>query len=200
MSRTTPRSVLLLGICAVLATGCGSSGAGPASTTAAASVSPGTRPPDGSTLELPADAATPGPAALTRMVCGSTVRTDVAAILGQKTVPLISKTWIDRLYTCIFELPVGKLVLSVKESPDTATARAHYTATRKQLPTAKDTPGLGEIAYLSPDGVVGLVKDNFTLTVDATGLPAEFGTEGQKRTDFAYEVATVVLGCWTDHG
>ena len=187
MSRTTSRSVLLLGICAVLATGCGSAGAGPASTTVAASTTPAATP-------------TTGPAALTRMVCGGNVRADVAAIIGRQTVPLTSRTWIDRVYTCIFQLPVGPLVLSVKESGDAAAARAYYTASRQRLPAAKDTPGLGEVAYLSPDGIVGLVKDNFTLTVDATGLPAEFGTEGQKRTDFAYEVATVVLGCWTEHG
>lgn len=68
------------------------------------------------------------------------------------------------------------------------------------VPRREGHPGAGEVAYLSPDGVVGLVKDNVTLVVDATGLPVEFGPERQQRTDFAYEVATVVLGCWTEHG
>ena len=36
-----------------------------------------------------------------------------------------------------------------------------------------------------------------TLRVDATGLPAVFGTQKQKRTDLAYEIASDVLGCWT---
>jgi hypothetical protein len=184
MSRTTPRGLLLLGICAVLATGCGSS----AAVTSTA--------PAASTVATP----TPGPSALTLMVCGGSVRADIAAVLGRPTIPIISRTWISRLYSCTFQLPVGPLVLSVKESADPAAARAHYATTRRDAPAAKDTPGLGETAYLSPDGIVGLVKDNFTLTVDATGLPAEFGTEGQKRTDFAYEVATIVLGCWTEHG
>jgi hypothetical protein len=144
----------------------------------------------------PADA----PAALTVMVCTGDVRSDVAEIFGRATVPVTTPTWVDHLYTCTFRLPVGPLVLSVKESADAAAARGYYAAARARVPAAKDTPGLGEGAYLSPDGVVGLVKDNFTLTVDATGLPVEFGAGRQKRVDFAYEVATVVLGCWTDHG
>ena len=49
----------------------------------------------------------------------------------------------------------------------------------------------------SPTGTVVVIKDSQTLTVDATGLPAVFGAEDQKRTDLAYEVASDVLGCWT---
>ena len=45
-----------------------------------------------------------------------------------------------------------------------------------------------------------VVKDNETLTVDATGLPAVFGSQQQKRTDLAYEIASDVLGCWTGDG
>ena len=203
MSRATPRGVLLLAVCAVLATGCRSSdaGTGPAATSAPSmspGMSPGMRMPDGSTMGAPTPTA--GPAALTLMVCGGDVRSDIAAIVGRPTVPVTSRTWIDRLYTCSFALPVGPLVLSVKESGDPAAARAYYASTRSRVPAAKDTPGLGEVAYLSPDGIVGLIKDDVTLTVDATGLPPVFGPEGQKRTDFAYEVATVVLGCWVDHG
>jgi hypothetical protein len=28
-------------------------------------------------------------------------------------------------------------------------------------------------------------------------LPQEFGANGQRRTDLAYEVASDVMGCWT---
>lgn len=189
MSRVKPSMVLLLGVCAVLATGCGSA---PAATGAAPSTSAGS-PSHGDHLP-------PGPSALTVMVCGPDVSGDVAEIVGRRTVPVTPPTWVDRLYTCTFRLPVGPLVLSVKESEDAAAARGHYAATRERLPATRDTPGLGERAYRSPDGIVGLVKDNFTLTVDATGLPAEFGAQRQKRTDLAYEVATVVMGCWTGHG
>ena len=43
-----------------------------------------------------------------------------------------------------------------------------------------------------------VIKDNQTLKVDTTGLPPVFGPEGQKRTDLAYEIASDVLGCWTE--
>ena len=92
---------------------------------------------------------------------------------------------------------MGPLVLSVKESSDDTAAHDYYTAERNRIGSTVDTAGLGTHAYRTPSGVVGLVKDNVTLTVDATGLPAVFGAQGQKRTDLAYEVASVVLGCWT---
>jgi hypothetical protein len=194
------RILALLGVCAVLAAGCGSSDAGTpaAPATAVGSGSPGRPMPDGSTTDTPTPTA--APARLTLMVCAGDVPADVAAIFDRPTVPVTSRTWVDNLYTCTFQLPVGPLVLSVQESADPAAARAHYAAGRKRFPAATDLPGLGEIAYLTPGGTVGLVKDNVTLTVDATALPATFGADRQKRTDFAYEVATVVLGCWTGHG
>ena len=46
-------------------------------------------------------------------------------------------------------------------------------------------------------GIVVVIKDDMTLTVDTTGLPTVSGPDGQRRADLAFEIASDVLGCWT---
>lgn len=43
-----------------------------------------------------------------------------------------------------------------------------------------------------------LLKDSDTLTVDASRLPPVFGKQQSTRFDFAYELASDILGCWTE--
>jgi hypothetical protein len=206
MNRPRPKWTLALVAGALLLTGCGAATTAATAATAtstteavAGSVSPGMAPgmvmPDGSVMGAAPGAAKPP--ALAVMVCGDEVRGDVTKVLSLPAQPATAATWVDQLYTCTYRLPVGPLVLSVKQSADATAAHDYYLAARKRIGSTVDTAGLGTYAYRTPAGVVGLVKDNFTLTVDATGLPVQFGSQGQKRTDLAYEVASVVLGCWT---
>jgi hypothetical protein len=205
MNRLNSRWPMLLAAGAILLSGCGGATARAGTTPAAApaagsTMSPGMVMPDGSTMgaEAASPTATAGePPALAAMVCDAEVRGDITEVLSLPAAPATSSTWTDHLYTCTYQLPVGPLVLSVKESATAAAAYDYYLASRKQIGTTRDVAGLGRHAYRTTAGTVGLVKDNFTLTVDATGLPAQFGNQEQKRTDLAYEVASVVLGCWT---
>lgn len=202
--RALPTGVgtLLLAACGLL-TACGSAGtptAGRATAAVTAPMSPGMVMPDGTTMgaQPPADdTAGPRPPALAVMVCGDEIRGDVAEVLKLATAPSATSTFVDQVYVCTYRLPMGPLVLSVKESPNAKAALSYYQAYREKIGSTTDVAGLGEHAYHTPDGTVGLVKDNLTLIVDATGLPAQFGAEDQKRTDLAYEVASVILGCWT---
>ena len=139
------------------------------------------------------------PSEAAAMICGDDVTGDVARVLSLPAPPPTSSTWADQLFTCDYSLPMGPLVLSVQESPDPAAAARFFEDRRGQLGETAPTPGLGERAYATPTGTVVVIKDAMTLTVDATGLPEVFGDDGQRRTDFAYEVASVVLGCWTGH-
>ena len=41
------------------------------------------------------------------------------------------------------------------------------------------------------------LKDDKTLEVDPRGLPSGLGPNRLSRGDFAYQLATDVLGCWT---
>jgi hypothetical protein len=93
---------------------------------------------------------------------------------------------------------MGPFVISVKQSPDTSAAHAFFAAHRTGLGSTEPLDGLGEASYGQAAGTVVLIKDNFTLMVDATKLPAVFGKQHSKRFDFAYEIASAILGCWTE--
>jgi hypothetical protein len=164
-------------------------------------------PPAAST-SAPAPATTPsqspaaqssGPSASALMVCGPEIRKDVVTILALTTTPASTTTWADNLYTCTYQLPTGRLVLSVKESPDTASANTYFAALRTQLVSTRPLTGargLGNQGYETSDGTVVILKDDKTLKVDATGLPPVSGPNLISRADLAYEISTDILGCW----
>jgi hypothetical protein len=122
----------------------------------------------------------------------------VATILALRPDPTTTTMWSDHLYTCTYHLPAGLLVLSVKESADVPTARSYLVALRQRVGATRPLTGLsglGNPGYDTTGGIVGVRKDDKTLEVDASGLPATVGR--QSRADLAYEVASDVLGCWS---
>jgi hypothetical protein len=159
--------------------------------------------PAGATAPAPvagsAPSVTAAPSATAAMVCGEDVVGDVGRVLSLTAPPPTEATWVAPLYTCTYQLPMGPLVLSVQDSGSTDAAARYFAARRTEDAPATPAIGLGERAFTTPTGTVVVLKDAMTLTVDATGLPAVFGDNGQRRSDFAYEVASVVLGCWTGH-
>jgi hypothetical protein len=193
-------TMLLAGALAL--TGCASSGPTKAktktTTAPGGAMTPGMIMPDGSTMG--AEQAAPAadrPSAAAQMICADETREAIKTVLTLKTTPVGKATWTDHLYTCTYALPMGTLHLSVKESTNATTAGAYYTEQRKAAPHAAELAGLTDSAFGTPDGTVVLRKDNDVLRVDATGLPAVFGAQQQKRADFAYELASDILGCWT---
>ncbi|MET3812125.1 hypothetical protein [Arthrobacter sp. UYEF3] len=115
--------------------------------------------------------------------------------------PRTTDAWTDKLYTCTYALPAGSLVLSVKEAPDPAGARAHFDALQRRTASAQPIEGMANLgfpAFQTTAGAVAFVKDNFVLTVDATALPVTLGPHGVTPSALAYEVATAVLACWSD--
>ena len=186
-------AVLLVTGCA--ATGQAESPTSPAGTpTAATTTTPTTTP---ARTTAPATAAGAGPTATALMVCGSDISTKITQILRLDRPASTHSTFTAGRFTCTYDLPVGPLVLAVQQSPTKAQANTYFRTLRPTLGLTEDQPGLGEHAYSTPTGTIVVIKDNQTLTVDATALPAVFGTQDQKRTDLAYEVASDVLGCWT---
>ena len=141
-----------------------------------------------------------GPSASALMVCGTEIQTAVETILAATPAPTTTATWTDHLYTCTYHLGSGTLVLSVKESPDAPSANAYLSTLKQQL--GSTTPltgseGLGNPGFQNAAGHVVVLKDDKTLHVDATGLPATSGASKLSRADVAYEVTTDILGCWT---
>lgn len=166
---------------ALLLTGCGAS--------------PGTHPTVQSTTH-PATSSKPSVAA--QMICSDDIMGKVKQVLKLRSTPATHTTFVDQRFTCTYDLPMGPLALSVKDSPGKPAAGAYFTALRPTLGATESLIGLGEKAYGTSTGTVVVLKDSQTLRVDATGLPPVFGSEGQKRTDLAYEIASDVLGCWTE--
>lgn len=151
-------------------------------------------PPETGTRSAAAD---DRPSAAAQEVCSDDIRDQVTKVLRLPTAPVTNTVWADHVYTCTYHLPLGPLVLSVKDSPTPTAAHAYYTTLRGQLAPTTPLLGLGETAYSTTTGIAVVLKDSDTLKVDATALPIQFGSQQQKRTDLAYEIASDVLGCWT---
>lgn len=149
-----------------------------------------------STGQAVADHANPGaePSDSAKMVCGSEIRTSIATALSLPQRPAPTSTWVDDLFTCTYTLPDGPLVLSVKALSDDAGAERFFTQTSKELGPGQS---LGRVGFQSNDGVVLFAKDNKVLEVDARRLPDKLGPDGVSKNDFAYQLSTNVLGCWT---
>lgn len=134
------------------------------------------------------------------MVCGEETRGNISRILALSTVPATTASWADKIYTCTYALPVGALVLSVKEASDPDTARANFQDLQRTTDASAPIEGLANLgfpAFQTPTSAV-FVKDNFVLTVDAAALPETVGPNHVSRDAFAYQVATTVLACWSE--
>ncbi|MEO8888474.1 MAG: hypothetical protein ABI429_04175 [Jatrophihabitantaceae bacterium] len=206
------RLAALLTAAIVALTGCASATSTTSHQTSSAlppalQMTPGMVMADGSTMGAdakstapttkPAAAAAGAPSAAAKMVCSDEIRKAVSAVLALTSAPATHATWVEHKYTCTYHLPMGEFVLSVKESATLPAAKAYTDSVRTGLAGAKALAGLTDTAFGTPGGVVILLKDNDTLSVDASALPAQFGDQHQKRTDFAYEIASDILGCWT---
>lgn len=135
------------------------------------------------------------------MVCGPEIQGSIKTLLALPGPPAGTSTWANGRFTCTYALPQGRLMLSVQQSPDAATAQTYFTALRSRTQTATALTGLTSLglpAFQSDTGIVSFVKDNLTLEVDATGLAATVGPQQTSRGDFAYTVATDVLACWQE--
>lgn len=137
------------------------------------------------------------PTSTALMICGDDIKGKVKEVVKLSSEPRTSSSFAHQIYTCSYQLPVGPLVLSVQHSDTKVAATTYYNEVRAELGRTAPLDGLGDEAYGAATGVTVVMKDNETLVVDARGVPAVFGADGQKRTDFANEIASDVLGCWT---
>jgi len=194
----------------LLLTGCAAADATTGHVTLATTMSPGMSMAPGESMpgmtsttaappaEANVNAASPSKSA--QMICGSETRASVATLMALATPPQAKATWADHVYTCTYQLPVGPLVLSVKELPDVPAARRYFDAMRARLGRTKPLTGLAGLglpAYENTTGTVVFLKDNMTLQVNATALPRQVGPQRSSPAELAYTVATDVLACWT---
>ncbi len=189
------RALLPAGLlAALLLAGCASSSQHSTAAGSSVGIRPsGTASQSGMAMADTSDA----PSDTAKMVCGDDIRGQVSQVLKLSAPLKTESSWADQLYTCTYRLPIGPMVLSVKQSTGTAAAASYFSTLRPTLGSTETLQGLGERSYGTGDGVVVVIKDNMTLKVDTTGLPKVFGADQQRRSDLAYEIASDVLGCWT---
>lgn len=194
-----------LALASLLLSGCAAAAGAPATETPSQSpdstaASPAPASPAGtSSASAPAAG---GPSEASKMICNDETKGDISKILALKAAPRADSSWGHSTYTCTYHLVEGPLVISVKESADPASARKHFNTLQAKLPGPAPIKGLANLgfpAYQTTDGSVVFLKDNSILYVDATDLAATVGPERVAPTDFAYQISTTILACWTEH-
>ncbi len=187
-SRHRGRTLLLGGaaVVGVLVAGCSS---GPAqsngSTRSTDALASRQRP-------LPAGAM---PSKIAKMVCAREAQSDIAQTLGVRA-SVSTPTWIDHAYSCQYRYPDGNFALTVKELSSWPQTLAYFASVGKAQGRANSIPNIGQGAYQTESGWAVVRKDWKVLTVDITGLPAQFGRPPTSRADVAVTVADLILACW----
>ncbi|MDQ0277372.1 hypothetical protein QO003_001675 [Arthrobacter silviterrae] len=135
------------------------------------------------------------------MVCSAEARGNVTKILGLASPPKTDWSWNGTVYACHYALEAGTLTMSVQVFPE-ATAAREGAATLSTSLDAKPIQGLSNLGlpgYQAEAGTVVFAKDNMVLHVDATTMPAAAGINHVTRSAFAYQMATTILACWSEH-
>jgi hypothetical protein len=101
------------------------------------------------------------------------------------------------VYSCNYEYPNGVIKMSVHELKGIPAAQAAFAQLRTQLNGQPSTTVLGQGTFTTANGSIYVVKDNKILSVDVSGIPAQFGAPPQSRADTALTIAVTVMGCWT---
>jgi hypothetical protein len=148
-------------------------------------------------MSQPAQAGQGTPSVTSQMVCNKEIRQDVATLLALPALPHVVSSWANQRYSCTYHLPVGALSISVQESANKSAALAYFNGVRARTANAKTLSGVASFglpAFQGSAGSVAFVKDSMTLLVDPSALPDAVGRSS--RSEFAYTVASDILGCW----
>ena len=135
------------------------------------------------------------PSKISKMVCASEAQSDIAQTLGVKA-SVSSPTWVDHAYSCRYRYPDGEFVLTVKELSSWPQTLSYFTSIGREQGRAASIPNIGQGAYQTDAGWAIVRKDWKVLTVDISGLPAQFGRPPTSRGDVAVTVADLILACW----
>jgi len=135
------------------------------------------------------------------MVCSTEAKDNVTKILGLASPPATVPSWNGSTYSCSYKLPDGAFTMSVEVSAGDSAAKTAAKTLAASL-NAEPITGLSNLGlpgYQSADGSIVFAKDNMTLHVDATTMTPGVGKNNVSRADFAYQMATTILACWSEH-
>jgi hypothetical protein len=187
-TRYRGRALLLGGAAAVsvLVAGCSS---GPAQSTGS------TRSSDALASRQRPLPAGPLPSDIAKEVCAREAQSDIAQTLGLRA-SVSTPTWIDHAYSCRYRYPDGYFELTVKELSSWPQTLSYFASIGRSQGRANSIPNIGQGAYQTDSGWAIVRKDWKVLTVDISGLPAQFGRPPTSRADVAVTVADLILACW----
>jgi len=190
--RNISRNLLLLVVAGGLAAaGCGSS----AKPGAGGSTTP-TQAATGASGHV-ANPVSKNPSISAKMICEAEVRGEIRDLLGVDTTKPLQPTWSDHVYSCKYVYANGTMTLSVKELANQAETDAYFASLATKLGKTKPIQSLGQGAFVTKNDAAVVRKDYKVLTVDVSGLPAQFGTAHDPRGNVALNVAATIMGCWT---
>ena len=165
--------------------GCGSSKSNTATTT----------PPEGTGHVAKPVSSQPSTSA--KMICGAEVQGEIAQLVGVQISQPLAPKWVDHVYSCTYKYKNGSMTLSVKELANQADTDAYFASVATKLGKHEVIKGLGQGAFTTKNLSAVVRKDYKVLTVDISGMPANFGVPPQSRSDIALNAAATIMGCWT---
>jgi hypothetical protein len=129
------------------------------------------------------------------MVCAQKTQKEITQVLGVRA-SVSRPTWTDHAYACRYRYSDGDFVLTVKELSSWPVTLSYFRGIGQTQGRAQNVRNLGQGAFQTDDGSVIVRKDWKILTVDISGLPAQFGQPPTSRGDVAVTVADLILACW----
>lgn len=144
-------------------------------------------------------ASTPSTAAT--MVCTHITAEAVNRLTAPQRTLHPSRAWDGKTFTCTYDVPDGRIVLSVFDATDPAIGRRHFDTLQTNTPSAHPISGMADFgfpAFETGTGIVGFLNDSKTLLVDTTQLTSDkIGPDQYSRGLLSYELAATVIACWT---
>ena len=137
----------------------------------------------------------PVPSEIAKMVCQPKVQREINETLGVRA-SVSTPTWIDHTYSCHYRYADGEFVLTVKELSSWGQTEASFATLGQEQGRTANIANLGQGAFQTDNGSAVVRKDWKILTVDISGLPAQFGKPPTSRGDVAVTVADLILACW----
>jgi hypothetical protein len=135
------------------------------------------------------------PSQIAKMVCAAEAQREINETLGVKA-SVSRPTWVGHAYSCFYRYPDGHFELTVRELSSWPQTLATFAAVGHHQGRSANIANLGQGAFQTDNGSAIVRKDWKILTVDISGLPAQFGKPPTSRGDVAVTVADLILACW----
>src|SRR3954451_10871747 len=138
-----------------------------------------------------------GPSGPAKMVCAKEAQEELQAALGVRPTAPVRGVWDAPEYSCRYRYGTGSFEVSVRDFPSTKAMTSYFNRyVARHTRVSSPNIGADQAAQVKNGSVVARRKLH-VLVVDATDLPATFGSPPQSRAKTALTIGVVLMGCWT---